>query len=67
LYRVDPEQYGYEENKFLPLLYAALSVGYLFSSIERAHLVMHMLYLKVCYSFRSRCHFLGFMLIANHF
>ena len=37
LYRVDPEQYGYEENKFLPLLYAALSVGYLFSSSERAH------------------------------
>lgn len=37
LYRVDPELYGYEENKFLPLLYAALAVGYLFSSSERAH------------------------------
>ena len=37
LYRVDPEQYGYEENKFLPLLYAALAVGYLFSSSGRAH------------------------------
>jgi hypothetical protein len=37
LYNVDPEQYGYEENKFLPLLYAALAVGFLFSSSERAH------------------------------
>ncbi|KAH6666417.1 fungal-specific transcription factor domain-containing protein, partial [Halenospora varia] len=37
LYAVDPEQYGYEENKFLPLLYAALAVGYLFSSSERVH------------------------------
>jgi hypothetical protein len=37
LYIVDPEQYGYEENKFLPLLYAALAVGYLFSSSERVY------------------------------
>ncbi|KAF4634789.1 hypothetical protein G7Y89_g3317 [Cudoniella acicularis] len=37
LYVVHPEQYGYEENKFLPLLYAALAVGYLFSSSERVY------------------------------
>jgi hypothetical protein len=37
LYHVDNEQYGYEENKFLPLLYAVFAVGYLFSSSERAH------------------------------
>jgi hypothetical protein len=37
LYRVDNEQYGYEENKFLPLLYAVFAVGCLFSSSERAH------------------------------
>jgi hypothetical protein len=37
LYLVDPEQYGYEENKFLPLLYAVIAVGYLFSNSERAY------------------------------
>lgn len=37
LYLVRPEKYGYEENKFLPLLYAALAVGYLSSNSERVH------------------------------
>ncbi|KAH8651504.1 fungal-specific transcription factor domain-containing protein [Tricladium varicosporioides] len=37
LYEIDPEKYSYEENKFLPLLYASLAVGYLFSSSERVH------------------------------
>jgi hypothetical protein len=37
LYSVDNEQYGYEENKFLPLLYAVFAVGYLFSNSERVH------------------------------
>jgi hypothetical protein len=37
MYTLDPEKYSYKENKFLPLLYAALAVGYLFSSSERVH------------------------------
>lgn len=37
VYLVDREQYGYEENRFLPLLYAILAVGCLFSNSERAH------------------------------
>ena len=37
LYSLDPEQYGYQETKFLPLFYAALSVGYLFSNSERSY------------------------------
>jgi hypothetical protein len=37
LYLVSPENYGYEENKFLPLLFAALAVGYLFSNSERTN------------------------------
>ena len=37
LYLVHPEQYGYEENKFLPLLYAVFAVGYLFSNNEGAN------------------------------
>ena len=37
MYLVSPENYGYEENKFLPLLFAALAVGYLFSNSERTN------------------------------
>jgi hypothetical protein len=37
MYLISPEQYGYEENKFLPLLYACLAVGYLFTNNEQAN------------------------------
>jgi hypothetical protein len=37
LYLVDPEHYGYEEKRFLPLLYASFAVGYLFSNSERTN------------------------------
>jgi hypothetical protein len=35
IYLIDPENYSFEENKFLPLLYATFAVGYLFSNSER--------------------------------
>ena len=37
MYLLSPEQYGYDENKFLPLLYASLAVGYLFSNSEQVN------------------------------
>lgn len=37
LYLVDHAQYGHEEHKFIPLLYAIFAVGYLFLKSERAY------------------------------
>jgi hypothetical protein len=37
IYLLTPAQYTDKEHKFLPLLYAVLALGYLFSCNERAH------------------------------
>ena len=38
IYEIPPDQYGNEENRFLPLLYMALAVGCLFAKHEQSKL-----------------------------
>ncbi|KAJ5612784.1 hypothetical protein N7510_005978 [Penicillium lagena] len=66
LYRVGHAQYGHEERKFLPLLYATFAVGYLFLKSERAYFgyahavsegcvdLLHIYLLSSLFSNRSR-------------